>query len=185
MRNRSGLLTFCFALIPGAGQMYLGMMRKGTAVMAAFWGLITFAGFFQLNALMVLSPVIWCYSFFDTLNSRWLSEEQRQALDSQFHFRMGNSLLDDFRSIIDRRHLLIGLALIVLGGWSILHNLLYSFSEWIPSYIWRLIDRAPSLFANLAIIGLGIWLVAGKKNRKEINADFVEYKGEDENNDHE
>ena len=40
MQRKSGFLTFCFACLPGAGEMYLGYMKRGLSVMIAFWGLI-------------------------------------------------------------------------------------------------------------------------------------------------
>ena len=40
MQRKSGFLTFCFACLPGVGEMYLGYMKRGLSVMIAFWGLI-------------------------------------------------------------------------------------------------------------------------------------------------
>lgn len=34
--ERNKFLVFCFAFVPGAGQMYLGMMKKGLVIMSAF-----------------------------------------------------------------------------------------------------------------------------------------------------
>ena len=66
--RKSSFLTFCFAFIPGAGQMYLGMMKKGTAIMALFAALSFLSGFLNLGILLAALPVIWFYSFFDTFN---------------------------------------------------------------------------------------------------------------------
>ena len=35
MYKRSGFLSFCFAFIPGAGQMYQGYMKRGISIMTA------------------------------------------------------------------------------------------------------------------------------------------------------
>ena len=60
--KKNSFLTFCFAFIPGAGEIYLGMMKKGLAVMLLFWSLSMVAGVL-FPPLLFLLPVIWCYSF--------------------------------------------------------------------------------------------------------------------------
>ena len=62
--KKNSFFTFCFAFIPGAGEMYLGMMKKGLAVMSVFWGVCAIAWFFQFEFLLWLLPIIWFYSFF-------------------------------------------------------------------------------------------------------------------------
>ena len=70
MQRKSGFLTFCFACLPGAGEMYLGYMKRGLSVMIAFWGLIFVASLLNMGILGILAPIIWAYSFFDTFNLR-------------------------------------------------------------------------------------------------------------------
>ena len=36
MKKKNSLLTFLCALVPGAGQMYLGLLKKGCSIMLAF-----------------------------------------------------------------------------------------------------------------------------------------------------
>ena len=66
--KKNSFLTFCFAFIPGAGEMYLGMMKKGLAVMLLFWSLSMIAGVL-FPPLLFLMPVIWCYSFLTPFTS--------------------------------------------------------------------------------------------------------------------
>lgn len=35
-RKKRGFWTFCFSLIPGAGEMYLGFMKRGLSMMCLF-----------------------------------------------------------------------------------------------------------------------------------------------------
>ena len=35
-KKKGKLLTFCWSLIPGAGEMYLGFFKQGISLMAAF-----------------------------------------------------------------------------------------------------------------------------------------------------
>ena len=56
MQRKSGFLTFCFACLPGAGEMYLGYMKRGLSVMIAFWGLIFVASLRNMGILGILAP---------------------------------------------------------------------------------------------------------------------------------
>ena len=41
-RKKRGFWTFIFSLIPGAGEMYLGFMKRGVSTMLVFLGWLTF-----------------------------------------------------------------------------------------------------------------------------------------------
>ena len=181
---KSSFLTFVFSLIPGAGQMYLGMMKKGAAIMAAFWGIIALSSFFRLDFLLFAAPIIWFYAFFDTLNSRKLPEEERVARDDQFmkdlqkylHFDWEHSFVNPKH----KRHLIIGIAAIVIGSYMILRNFLFGWSGIIYRYplLYDFISSLPTLLIAAAIIILGIYLVRGKK--QPLEDEIVEFKGDDE-----
>ena len=46
-RKKSGFLTFCCSLLPGAGEMYLGFLKQGASIMTLF--LLLFAHFAVLS----------------------------------------------------------------------------------------------------------------------------------------
>ena len=71
MQRKSGFLTFCFACLPGAGEMYLGYMKRGLSVMIAFWGLIFVASLLNMGILGILAPIIWAYSGLPRANGSW------------------------------------------------------------------------------------------------------------------
>ena len=61
--KKSRFLSFVFGMIPGAGQMYLGYLKRGVSLMGLF-GLITaVSSMFYLGVLTFLLPVIWFYAF--------------------------------------------------------------------------------------------------------------------------
>ena len=64
--KKNSFFAFCFAFIPGAGQMYLGMMKRGVSLMLAFSVISVAAGFLYLPILTVFLPVLWFFAFFDT-----------------------------------------------------------------------------------------------------------------------
>ncbi|MCI8355555.1 MAG: hypothetical protein HFI47_10905, partial [Lachnospiraceae bacterium] len=36
-KKKSRFLTFCFSMLPGAGEMYMGFMRTGVSLMLLFF----------------------------------------------------------------------------------------------------------------------------------------------------
>ena len=80
-RKKSGFLTFCFSLIPGAGEMYMGFMKQGLSIMAAFWLMIFLAAFLNLGPVLFVLPILWCYSFLNVHNIRGMSDEEFYALE--------------------------------------------------------------------------------------------------------
>ena len=87
--KKSSFWTFVFSLFPGAGHMYLGLMKKGASLMLLFCFVFALSGFFNLTFLMMFLPVIWFYSFFDAMNLRHIPYEDRLAQEDHFLFDMG------------------------------------------------------------------------------------------------
>lgn len=65
--KKNGFLTFIFACIPGAGQMYYGYMQRGLSI--AMMLILCVMAATVINPLLFLCLVIWMYSFFDTYDS--------------------------------------------------------------------------------------------------------------------
>ena len=61
MNKKSGFLTFCFALVPGAGQMYLGYMKRGCSFMLTLALLVTMVSTFSTVLFPLLVAVLWCF----------------------------------------------------------------------------------------------------------------------------
>ena len=180
--KKNSFFTFCFAFIPGAGEMYLGMMKKGLAVMCAFWGVFAAAWFFQFEFLYWLQPIVWCYSFFDTFNIKAIPYEQRAAQDA-FLFQLDEAFHRDWKALVQRRHTLIGGGCIILGFYllytSLLRPFLWKLSDYLP-WLYDLLRAVPSLIVAVAIIALGIHLAFGGRENPappQAGDDFVEYGG--------
>lgn len=62
--KKNGFLTFIFACIPGAGQMYYGYMQRGLSI--AMMLILCVMAATVIQPLLFLCLVIWMYSFFDT-----------------------------------------------------------------------------------------------------------------------
>ena len=65
--EKNGFLTFIFACIPGAGQMYYGYMQRGLSIAMILMLCVMAATVVQ--PLLFLCLVIWMYSFLTPMTS--------------------------------------------------------------------------------------------------------------------
>lgn len=63
MRKGNGFWRFCFSLLPGAGEMYMGFMKQGAMLMTLFFGCGALSGWLNLDIFGYVLPVIWFYGF--------------------------------------------------------------------------------------------------------------------------
>lgn len=183
--RKNSFLTFCFAFIPGGGEMYLGMMKKGLALMLTFWGVCAVSWLLQIEFLFWLLPVVWFYSFFETLNCQYMTESERNSIDGQINFRTNQLFNGDLQKLLSKRYMLVGGGLIFLGFYLLFANFVeptvrqilerMGYDFWIMRYIVRMM---PSLLVSVLIILLGIHLVKGKK-KPPAEDDYVMFKGGD------
>lgn len=158
-RQKGKLLTFCFSLVPGAGHMYLGFMKQGISLMTTFAALCAISAWLEIGPLLLFTPIIWFYSFFDAINKNSLDPEEFYALED--HYIWGDGWLDmegvfrdSIKSRNSRKTLAVGMY-IVAGCmlWSVLKyfvNGIFGFN-WIVGAV---IDKLPVL----AVAGVIIWL---------------------------
>lgn len=187
MKRKNGFFTFCCALIPGAGEMFLGYLKRGLSLMIIFALVAGIAMSYGFEIVAVLLPVIWFYSFFDTFNlkSKIETDENIPADDFLFHLSSNG----DLEQLLKKRHKFIGAALIFIGGYTILDRAfmrwLWQISDVFPSELQDLISSVirsvPTLAVSIAIIYVGMKLVKGPTAKKEISDDYTEYKGDDIN----
>ena len=60
--KKNGFLTFVFACIPGAGQMYYGYMKRGLSMITIFCLGVVVAAI--IAPMVIVCPIVWMYSFF-------------------------------------------------------------------------------------------------------------------------
>lgn len=164
IKRKSKFLTFCFAMVPGAGHMYIGFMKLGVSIMASFFLLCFFSTWLSLGPLIFLTPVLWFYSFFDVLNKNSMRDEDFYAQEDRFLFDLDfSSLLDllqgKFRKILALCLIFIGCSLILSNIGSVIRNFLpYYFYD---AYYY-FFNRVPQLVIAVFIILAGIYLIRGK-----------------------
>ena len=186
---KNGFLTLCFALIPGAGQMYQGYMKRGLSLILAACciGLVGSL----LGPAMLFLLVVWMYSFFDTFNLRAQIIAGTAPPDDYLVHpdprdkRLARALLDS--------HRLVGWALIAFGAFaaydgilmSIFGDLVYRWGQRAPAFraLYLVMAHLPRVVICVTIIVCGVWLVRGPRWAKKPedpqsaapDADFCEY----------
>lgn len=192
-QTKNKFLTFFFALLPGAGQMYHGLMRRGISIMFLFCGVIALATVTYMPVIAVLTPIIWFYSFFDAVNRMNMSVEELKMLEDNYLFydqtpKMPGKIAQNstFQKIFKERHFIIGWTLIALAVWIFL-NLLFRGGYW-PGSMWydlvgehayrairNILDLIPSLLIPVICIVIGVKLITGERKKKQDPPRYDEY----------
>ena len=176
--KKNGFLTFCFAFIPGAGEMYQGYMKRGLSLVGICAAAIGLGSIFEplVGFAFAVCCVVWMFSFFDTFNLRsQLLAGTAPADDYLFH--LGRDLGRDemLDKLLSRRHKLLGWALVAVGLYSLYEELVMNFlrelywnveNSWIIRLIYNVMDEVPTVLVCLALIALGAWLVKGTQGRR-------------------
>lgn len=172
-KKKNGFLTFCFSLVPGAGEMYMGFMKQGVSIMGAFWLLIFLAAFLNMDQVLFILPILWCYSFFNVHNIRGMSDEEFYALEDDYAFHLDKLLpLEKWNK---KQSSILAAVLIVLGI-CMLWNYVTGYLQWLlPSeFYWNIMHDIPQILIGVLLIFGGICLIRGKKKELTQKADEKE-----------
>ncbi len=161
-KKKSGFLTFCFSLVPGAGEMYMGFMKQGLSIMALFWGIIFIASYMNIGPVLLILPILWCYSFFNVHNLRGMSEEEFYSVEDDFLFHIDRMI--EMKKWSKKQNNILAGILIVIGG-TVLWNNFMDYLQWlIPGWLyWSIMEDIPQIIIALILIGIGVTMIRGKK----------------------
>lgn len=155
--KKNGFLTFCFACIPGAGQMYYGYMKRGLSLITLFCIGVGLGAL--IGPLVVICPIIWMYSFFDTYDLIRHMTTGDPKPDSLLLFEN----LDSLRSVFPSGNRVVGWIMIGLGVWAlystILEPILYNL------FSWYYVNMVPTVVVAGLLIAGGFWLLRGRRGR--------------------
>lgn len=177
--KKNGFLVFCFAFVPGAGQMYQGYMKRGLSMAMLLAVAVVLTWLF--SPLGMLIPVVWMYSFFDTFNIRYNCMEGNPPLDDYMvHLGEDQTLL----RLIKGRSTLVGWVLVALGVYMLYTNfvrepLLDLAIQLGMEWMIRILYNVPQLLAALALLAVGIWLVRGPRTGNTDREEIPPYRGEE------
>lgn len=167
-KKKNRFLTFCFSMMPGAAEMYMGFMKTGVSLMLLFFLIVAVAGWIQQAVIVMFAVVIWFYSFFHANHLAGLSDEDFRQIKDEYLFGMES--LPGVKFIVEKYHTLVACVLIFIGVcflWSSLTNLMYDTVpeayRFIARTMSRIGDYVPSVLIGIAIIVIGIRMIRGKK----------------------
>lgn len=168
--KKNGFLTFIFACIPGAGQMYYGYMQRGLSI--AMMLMLCVMAATVIEPLLFLCLVIWMYSFFDTydlIRHMAAGEPKEDSL-----LVLGN--YEEIKKLIPQHNRLIGWGLIGFGVWALydllIGNWVYKILTNVLGYghAWDIINGIPNLVVGGLLVFAGFKLLnmhPAKKNRDD------------------
>lgn len=167
--KKSKFFTVIFGACFGAGQMYLGMYKKGIALMSGIACLLAVTNFIHLESLLVFAPIICFYAFFDAVNAFYLTEEERKLKDEQFSKQVGKFLDDkEVKLFVEKRNMIIGWGLIIVGVYAMFGQFIGTianyFNHWFySSVISNIYYQIPKLAVALLIVVIGVKLIGYRR----------------------
>lgn len=168
-KKKSKFWLFVFSLCPGAGHMYLGLMRMGLSFMFGFMLSVALISITELDVLAVLPITLYIYSFFHANNIGGMNDEEFAALEDEYLFGFGDIDRDRFR--LDRRNRNIAAAVLIILGISMLWKVGFGMirdyigldNPFIKAIYYTIRNDVPKAVIAIAIIWFGVALLRGKK----------------------
>lgn len=175
-KKKNRFWTFCFSLIPGAGEMYMGFMKMGISLMSLFILVLFLAISLNMGTLILIDVVVWFYSFFHVHNLRAMDDEDFYVLEDHFLFQNSEINLDlklFSESFLKRYQKIIGIALVAWGISIIWKNIwseiAHLFWDEIEMVIHGISYRMPQMVLAGLVVWAGVLMICGKK--KELYED--------------
>ena len=170
-QNKNKYLLFLFSLLPGAAEMYMGLMHMGASLMAAFFASCAlFVFFYQFEGLIFVPALLWFYGFFHARNLAGCDEDVFDATEDAYIWDefFGEDVFRVTRALPRKW----GAVALILGGLSLLwdnisnivENLWNELFGWETGWAFRsALNAVPRIFISLLLIVLGFRLIRGKK----------------------
>lgn len=163
-KKKNRFLTFCFSLLPGAGEMYMGFMKMGLSLMMVFFGLIWIPDLLMMSEISLVAIVVWFYGFFHANHLAALSDEEFAQVEDTYLLSM--DLLTGGKDFARKYHKWVAVFLI-LGGISLLWNtatdLMYKKFPAIYEIMFMVGNYIPRVLIAVLIMVGGILMLRGKK----------------------
>lgn len=182
-KKKNRFLTFCFSMLPGAAEMYMGFMKTGVSLMSLFMLVIMVAIWMNQGVINVVGVVIWFYGFFHANHLAGLADEDFAQVKDEYLFGMDS--IPGVESIVKKYHKWIAAILIFLGAsllWNSAADVMADMGvDLVAQIMWRIGDYVPSLVIGVAIVVAGIKLIGGKEASLAGEQKLLEEKEQGEN----
>ncbi len=165
-KKKNRFLTFCFSLLPGAGEMYMGFMKMGVSLMVAFLLTILIPVVLMLDGLVSFAVVIWFYGFFHANHLASLSDEEFAQIEDTYLYEMdaltgGKDLVQKYYKWIAGGLILAGICLL----WNTATDLMFLYFPTGYKVMSMVGNYVPRVFIAILIIVIGINIIKGKKKQ--------------------
>lgn len=166
-KKKNSAFTFICSFLPGAAEMYLGFMKMGFSLLGLFFISFMIPALLGLRDICIFIPMgIWFFGFFHARNLAACDEQEFSELEDRM-------IWNDFMNGIPVQcsgktaGRWTGWALILIGFvilWSSIKELIY---DAIPDALWErigpMVSSVPGMVFSIAVILIGIKMIAGKK----------------------
>lgn len=167
MNKKNKFYTFCCSLVPGAGEMYMGLYKQGVSLMVAFWLLIAMgSSIMRIEIFFAMVPVVWFYSFFHTHNlhnmptEEFLQVEDKYFIYNDFNISEAEETFRKNRKIFAVLFILVGVSMMVEMCMNIVEPYLHG-GIW--NLLWTLNHNAGTFVVGMVAVWAGIhFLRVGK-----------------------
>ncbi|MCY6356173.1 hypothetical protein [Clostridium sp. ZS2-4] len=102
------LVSLMLSMIPGAGHMYIGLMKMGIQIMTLFFLAFYLTDLLRISLFMLFVPIIWFYGIFDIMHKTSSGENLKDE-----DFIVINKFKD--MGLNKNSGRLLGIVLIVIG----------------------------------------------------------------------
>ena len=181
-KQKNRFWLFIFSLCPGAGHMYMGLMRMGLSFMLGFMLLIAVVAITGIDVLAVLPFTLYIYSFFHANNIGGMDAGQFAALEDEYLFGIGE--WDTSRFKLDKKNRNIAAVVCIVLGicmlWNVGFGMLRDYVGWdnpvIRAVYYTMRDEVPRIIIAIGVIWFGVSLLRGKKvdfaeNDRQVEAE--------------
>ncbi len=165
------LAFFCFAVVPGAAQMYMGLFKRGFQLMFGFISAIVLFSYLNTEGMMLLIIIpTWFFSFFDSYAIRRRIRKGEEV---------GDTVIFDYDILIGNKRI-VGMAMLLLGILGVVNAFEHSVIQHIfgGNLYWS-IKRS---IMPIALIGAGVYMLSKSKKKEEAKntEDIIEIEEESE-----
>ncbi|MFV0314508.1 MAG: hypothetical protein ACK5I7_05320 [Anaerotignum sp.] len=168
MNKKNKFYTFCCSLVPGAGEMYMGLYKQGISLMVAFWLLIAVSSSIMgLEIFFAMVPVVWFYSFFHTHNlhnmptEEFLRVKDKYLIYNDFNINEAEEIFGKNRKVFSVLLILVGVSMMLQMCMNILEPYLHG-RLW--DFFWILNHNAGTFVVGMVAVWAGIHFLRGSKD---------------------
>lgn len=158
-RKHSAFATFLFSVMPGGGHMFLGLMKRGTQLMAVFWVCFILALMFKQPLLGVpMMVTVWFYAQFEAMHIRRKLNLGTPVEDTPIFSQIGFTW----------KPLYTGVLILAFGGWLLIQNLSMMIASALPRFVRDLIANIGDMMPALLLVLVGLLIIANINRKRAL-----------------